>query len=71
MCWVLTIVSKIGNNVYIATGSKLIGGVNIGDNVCIGANSVVLSDIPSNSLAVGSPARIVKENIDISEYMDI
>ena len=50
----------IGNNVYIGTASIIMGGVSIGDNVIIGAGSIVTKDIPSNSLAVGVPARIIK-----------
>jgi serine O-acetyltransferase len=46
----------IGNNVDIGTGAKLLGPITIGDNVVIGANAVVITDIPSNSIAVGVPA---------------
>ena len=46
----------IGNNVDIGTGAKIIGPIHIGDNVLIGANAVVLSDVPDNSIAVGVPA---------------
>jgi len=49
---------QIGNNVDIGTGAKVLGGITIGDNVVIGANAVVLEDVPSNSIAVGVPARI-------------
>ena len=49
---------KIGHNVDIGTGAKVLGGITIGDNVVIGANAVVLEDVPSNSIAVGVPARI-------------
>lgn len=49
----------IGNNVDIGAGAKLIGRISIGDNVNIGANSVVTSDVPSDSTAVGVPARII------------
>jgi serine O-acetyltransferase len=49
----------IGNNVDIGTGAKLLGPIRIGDNVVIGANAVVLCDVPDNSIAVGVPA-IVK-----------
>jgi len=57
---------KIGNNVDIGTGAKVLGGITIGDNVVIGANAVVLEDVPSNSIAVGVPARIKtrKQNAD-------
>ncbi len=46
----------IGNNVDIGTGAKLLGRITIGDNVLIGANAVVVTDIPSDSVAVGVPA---------------
>jgi serine O-acetyltransferase len=49
----------IGNNVDIGAGAKLIGPIVIGDNVLIGANAVVLCDVPRDSIAVGVPA-IVK-----------
>ena len=46
----------VGNNVDIGSGAKLLGPIKIGDNVLIGANAVVLSDVPDNSIAVGVPA---------------
>lgn len=49
----------IGNNVDIGTGAKLLGPIRIGDNVVIGANAVVIRDVPDNCMAVGVPA-IVK-----------
>lgn len=49
----------IGNRVDIGTGAKLLGKITIGDDVAIGANAVVLKDVPANSIAVGVPA-IVK-----------
>ena len=50
----------IGNNVLIGTGAKVLGPFKVGDNSRIAANSVVLSEIPPNSTAVGEPARVVK-----------
>ncbi|MBN2788415.1 MAG: hypothetical protein JXQ69_08865 [Paludibacteraceae bacterium] len=50
---------KIGNRVFIGASSIVLPGVTIGDDVVIGAGSVVCKDIPSNSLAVGNPARVV------------
>ena len=47
-----------GNNVDIGTGAKILGSIRIGNNVIIGANAVVLMDVPDNSLAVGVPAVI-------------
>lgn len=48
----------IGNNVDIGAGAKILGAITIGDNVLIGANAVVITDVPSNSIAVGVPAKI-------------
>ncbi len=47
---------RVGDNVYIGAGAKLIGTITVGDNVRIGANAVVTRDVPSNSVAVGVPA---------------
>ncbi|MBM7569427.1 serine O-acetyltransferase [Paenibacillus sacheonensis] len=52
----------IGNNVVIASGAKVLGSFTVGDNVNIGANSVVLREVPANSTVVGIPGRIVKRN---------
>jgi len=57
----------IGDNVYIAAGSKVLGDICIGNNVIIGANAVVIHDVPSNSIVVGSPARVVRK-LDVSIY---
>jgi serine O-acetyltransferase len=46
----------IGNNVDIGAGAKILGPIRIGNNVAIGANSVVLTDVPDDSVAVGVPA---------------
>lgn len=50
----------IGDNVQIGFGVCIFGNVNIGDNVSIGGNSVVTRDIPSNCVAVGAPAKVIK-----------
>lgn len=49
----------IGDNVFIGAESVVLPGVTIGNNVIIGANSTVTHDIPENSVAVGSPARVI------------
>ena len=50
----------IGHNVWIGGSVTILPGVTIGDNVTIGAGSVVIRDIPSNSIAVGNPCKVVK-----------
>jgi len=48
----------IGDNVDIGSGAKLLGPIRIGNNVLIGANAVVLCDVPSDCIAVGVPATV-------------
>lgn len=50
---------RLGRRVNIGAGAKIIGAVRIGDDAAIGANAVVLSDVPDGALAVGVPARLV------------
>ena len=58
----------LGSNIVVGCGAKILGNIKIGDNSQIGANSVVLKDIPANSTVVGIPARIVlHEGKKISE----
>jgi len=52
----------IGKNVRIASGAKVIGRITIGDNVIVGANAVVVKDVPENCVVVGVPAYIIKRN---------
>jgi serine O-acetyltransferase len=56
----------IGNNVDIGAGAKVLGPIRIGDNSIIGANAVVIEDVPENSIAIGVPA-IVKPRRQQSE----
>ena len=52
----------VGNNVVIGTGAKVLGNITIGDNSYIGANAVVIKDVPPNSTVVGVPGRITKQD---------
>jgi len=52
----------IGNNVVVGTGAKVLGNINIGDNSYVGANAVVIKDVPPNSTVVGVPGRITKQD---------
>ncbi|MCX4245742.1 serine O-acetyltransferase [Paraliomyxa miuraensis] len=51
---------RLGGRVDVGPGAKILGGVTIGDNAKIGANAVVLKDVPAGALAVGIPARILE-----------
>jgi serine O-acetyltransferase len=53
---------KLGNNVFIGSGAKVLGNIRIGNNVRIGSNAVVLIDVPDNATVVGIPAKIIKIN---------
>lgn len=53
----------IENHVVLSTGAKILGGITIGSNSIVGANSVVINDIPKNSIAVGIPAIVKRKNI--------
>ncbi len=57
----------IGSNVFVGAHSIVLPGVTLGDNVIIGAGSIVTRDIPSNSVAVGAPAKVVKQ---LSDFLD-
>jgi len=54
----------LGSNIFIGAGAKIIGGITIGDNVKIGANAVVVKDLPSNVTAVGIPAKIINKGAE-------
>jgi len=58
----------IGDNCLIGPGAKILGPIHIGNNCVIGANSVVVENIPDNTLVGGIPAKILKNDIDISQY---
>lgn len=59
----------IGNNVWIGANSTILPEVKIGDNVIIGANSVVTKNIPSNSIAVGNPCKVIRDKSAYSEKL--
>ena len=61
----------IGNEVTIGTGAKILGSIEIGDNVKIGASSVVLDNVPANSTVVGVPGRVViKDGKKVDNELD-
>lgn len=64
-------VPVIGDNVHIHAGARIIGPVRIGDNVEIGANSVVVKDVPSNCVVAGVPARIIRSNMTEEDWKEM
>jgi serine O-acetyltransferase len=58
--WERLVGPTVGDNVFIGVGSRVVGAIKIGDNVRIGGNSLVIRDVPSNSVVAGSPARLVE-----------
>lgn len=53
-------VPVIGDHVDISTGAKVLGPIKIGNHVVIGANAVVIKDVPDNAVVAGVPARIIR-----------
>jgi serine O-acetyltransferase len=61
----------IGDNVVIGTGAKVLGPITVSDNVRIGANSVVVNDVPPHSVVVGVPGKIVSRIGEKIERIDL
>jgi acetyltransferase-like isoleucine patch superfamily enzyme len=57
---------KIGSNSWIGANAIILAGVHIGENVTIGAGSIVTRDIPSHAVAVGNPCRVIKTKVPVS-----
>lgn len=51
---------EIGNNVFIGAGARVLGGIKIGNDAAIGANAVVIDDVPARATVVGIPAKITR-----------
>ena len=60
----------IGDNVWIGTGSVIVGNINIGSNVLIAPNSFVNMDIPDNSTVIGNPAKSIKKENATEGYIN-
>ena len=61
----------IGDNVQISAGARILGPVRIGNNVIIGANAVVVKDIPDNCVVAGVPARIIRKNMTSEDFAEM
>ncbi|HWP00339.1 MAG TPA: serine O-acetyltransferase [Methylococcus sp.] len=57
----------LGNGVLVGAGAKILGPITIGDNVRVGANSIVIQDVPPNCTVVGIPGRVVQRKREIRE----
>ena len=53
---------RLGHRVEVGAGAKILGNIQIGDDAKIGANAVVLIDVPAGAIAVGIPAKIIQKN---------
>lgn len=60
----------IGDRVDIGAGAKILGSIRVGDDVAVGANAVVITDVPPNSIAVGVPAKIRSRRPLQADFMD-
>ena len=58
----------IGKNCFIAVGAIILPGVKIGDEVIVGAGSVVTKHVPSNCVVAGNPAKIIRDNIRMNDF---
>ena len=56
----------IGKNCFIAPNSIILPGISIGDQVIVGAGSVVTKDVPNNVVVAGNPAKIIRKNIKMN-----
>jgi serine O-acetyltransferase len=62
-------VPVIGDDCYLGAGAKILGSIKIGNGVVIGANAVMLSDAPDNTVWAGIPAKCIRKNIKVEDYV--
>jgi len=58
----------VGKRCFIGANVIIMAGIRIGDEVIVGSGSIVTKDVPSNSIIVGNPARIIKSDIRTTKY---
>ena len=59
--------AKIGNNVIIGSGAQVLGPITVGENARIGANTVILKEVPKNGTMVGNPAKNLNKDASIDK----
>jgi len=64
-------VPVIERDVFVGTGAKILGSVTVGEGSVIGANAVVISDVPPRSVVAGIPARVIATDVDVRRYADL
>ena len=60
--------TTIGKNCFIAVNSLILPGIKIGDEVIVGAGTVVTKDVPSNSVVAGNPGKVIRKNIKMNKF---
>ncbi len=60
--------THVGDNVFVGANSIIMPGITIADNVIIGAGSIVTSNVPSNVIVAGNPARIIRTGIAVGRF---
>jgi serine O-acetyltransferase len=60
-------VPRIGDDVYIAAGARILGDLTVGSGSIIAANAVVTRDVPPRTIVAGVPARVIREGVDVSD----
>lgn len=63
-------VPVIEDNCFLGAGAKILGPIRIGEGSVVGANAVVLEDVPPRSVVAGVPSRVIKKDIKIEDYDD-
>jgi serine O-acetyltransferase len=64
-------VACVEDDCFIGAGAKVLGAVTVGRGSVIGANAVVIHDVPPRSVAAGVPARIIATGVDVNQYGDL
>ncbi len=61
----------LGDDVFVGAGAKIVGPVHVGDGAKVGANAVVVADVPSHSTVVGIPARVVRRRLPVPTMEEV